>query len=169
MTMKRFGHYEEIPIELRREDATVVAIMSAVIAGTLCIGGWVGDEPTYFGWAGVVLLAGAGLATHFFRKKQAFVADPESQTALYDEEIKELADAAEERDQAEGPRWRRYVLLGVNIAKGLGLLALDLVKKLASLIIGGLIILAVMGAFAAAPIPMAILIGALIIAGAVSR
>ena len=36
--MKRFGHYEEIPIELRREDATVVAIMSAVIAGTLCIG-----------------------------------------------------------------------------------------------------------------------------------
>ncbi|MBL8367876.1 MAG: hypothetical protein JNM54_08155 [Candidatus Accumulibacter sp.] len=165
--MKKFGHYEDIPIEQRREDAILVALMSAVLAATLCIGGWVEDVPAYFGLAAFCMLVGTGLAVHFFRKKQMFVPSPEPPTALSDEGARREVDAGAALNQPAGHGRRFGPMALLAVAAALASLAIDGTKRLLSLVVSGLIILLVLGILVALPVPVAIVLGALIIAGAI--
>lgn len=165
--MKKCGHYEDISIEQRREDAILVALMSAVLAATLCIGGWVEDVPVYFALAALCMLVGAGLAVHFFRKKRTFFPSPEPPTEPSDEGIRRGVDAGGELNQPAGRGQRFDPAVLLTAVTAFGSLVIGAAKSIASFVGGVLIILLVLAILVALPVPLAIVLGALIIAGAI--
>lgn len=192
--MKPSGHYEKFSDRQRYVDIAIVTVAFAPVVWLVVIMITKSEPGVLVGWITAVaaaLLYGL-IVFLIYRKKQVFVTDPPPQIILSDDEIKANAEATAKWERIEKMWWYRYpvaalafggawfvwewrphlwwvsviaVLYGLVLAKEVGLLAFYL--SLAG--IGIYLATAIFQGLATLPVSAAIIIGAIIIAGAVSR
>lgn len=189
--MKPAGHHEDIPDRKRYSDLAIVAVLFSMPAGSFVMMGLESSgEAALTAWsaAAIATLLGCLIGFLIYRKKQVFVPDPPAPIVLSDEEIKAQAESKAKWERIEKQWWYRYPLAGlvffgawflVETKPGLWWLAaivaiygLVLAKELGYLVLIGLACLVgywIFQGIASLPVSVAVIIGALIIASAVSK
>lgn len=193
--MKTAGHYEEIPDRKRYSDLAIVVILFSMPVGLFAIMGFESSgEAALTAWsaAAIATLLGCVIGFLIYRKKQVFVPDPTVPIVLSEDEIKAQAESKAKWERIEKQWWYRYPLAGLVffgawflvetkpnlwwLAAIVAIYGLVLAKELGYLVLVGLVFLAGLWLFqgvfqgiASLPVSVAVIIGALIIAGAVSK
>lgn len=163
--------------------------MVAFIVGALVIGGFAFNDRAYLGWSIVASVVGMLFVYYIFQHKRTFIPTPPDQIVLTDDEIVEKGEARAKWERIEKCWWFRYSIAGlmflgawflfvtkpqlwwvsaVAVINGLVLLT----REIRYLAVFGLVCIVALIAFsviASLPVSLAVIIGALIIAGAVSR
>lgn len=185
------GHYEDIPDSRRYVDLGIVILLFA-IPTTLFI--WMGFESPVEsrglarGAAFAFLLLGVCLGFLVFRRTKAFVPDPPAPIVLSEDEIKAQAEAKARWERIEKRWWYRYPMAGLLfcgswflvetkpqlwwVAVCAVIYGLVLAKELGFLALFGLACIVglwVLQGIASLPVSLAVILGALIIAVAVSK
>lgn len=188
--MKPSGHFEDIPDRRRYTDMAIVAAIFSPVVGLFVSMGVKSDSVGFAGWIAAILAAliGGLLVFLIYRKKQVFVPDPSPPIVLSEAEIEAQAKAKAKWERIERQWWYRYPVAGlvffvawflVEAKPHLWWLAaiaviygLVLAKELGFLALIGLACIAgywILQGVASLPVSVAVIIGALIIASAVSK
>lgn len=189
------GHYEDIPDRRRYVDLGIVILLFAMpITLFIGLGFDSPGESRLMIWSivGAFILSGFTVCFFVYRKKKVFIPDPPQPVVLSEAEIKARAEAKERWERIEKRWWYRYplagmmflgawflvdtkpqlwwvatcaVIYGLVLAKELGFLALFGL----ACIVGLWIFQGIVQGISSLPVSLAVIIGALIIAVAVSR
>lgn len=188
--MKPSGHYEDFPDRQRYTDMAIVAVLFLPVVGLFVYMGIESASAGFVGWIAAIVAALLGGLMIFliYRKKQVFVPDPPSLIVLSEDEIKAQAETKAKWERIEKRWWYRYPMAGLAffgawfivqtkpqlwwVAAIAVLYGLVLAKELGFLALFGLACIAgywILQGVASLPVSVAVIIGALIIAGAVSK
>ncbi len=185
------GHSEDIPDRRRYVDLGIVTALFAIpTALFISIGLKSSGESAVVAWVTTIgfILSGFLIGLLVYRKRQIFVPDPPVPIVLSEDEIKAQSEAKAKWDRIAKQWWYRYPMAGVTffgawflvdakphlwwLAAIAVIYGLVLAKELGFLALFGLgciVVLWIFQGIASLPVSVAVIIGALIIAGAVSR